>query len=141
MCFKGSHKNVNIVKLYNTTDYGPKTANRDIVCYKVLNNDCTSEVMRFKYRLNKVYKGPLIPIKTVGTEDTYFDKDKIIIKLLVGVLVHRGFHSYRTLSIAKSFKDYNNEMLVKCVIPKGSKYYESEEQYVSNSIRIIKKYK
>lgn len=96
----------------------PKIAQKDIVCYKVgcinyTNNTHTSVYMDFVYEINKLYK-----IKHWRTKDV---KE-----------IEIGFHSMAKKPLCR----YG---IVKCIIPKGSKYYRSKGLYVSNQIIVTEK--
>ena len=100
-----------------------QTAKKDIVCYKDSNEKrmktrFLSWWLQFKYILGKKYE------------------QKIEIKRLTELLFgFKGFHSYvNKYSCHKSLQ-------VRCVIPKGAKYYLSQDksERISNQI-IIKEY-
>ena len=119
-------------------------AKRDIICYKVLWNDYKSAFHFKLYKLNKLYK--------VRIEKPYFCNDTY--------LIDRGFHSYSSLKKAVrervytvNLADYSSGyskkfalkefVIVKCMIPKDSKYYynSKEKEYVSNQIVIKERIK
>lgn len=128
--------------LFPTTDK-PKVAENDIVCYKVVqvpsNGHKMHPLWHFHsriYELGKVYNEKRFDIKKS--------------KLLGLSAVTFGFHSY----IRESHARYNmlrlencttNKIIIlKCVIPKGSLYYEgssgettSIEEYCSNKIKPV----
>lgn len=97
-----------------------RIAKKDIVCYKKINLNfdgrnsiiISSYHKGFKYKLGKVYNASFT--KSKRTYDA-------------GIDIFRGFHSYRN-------KDMGN---VKCIIPKGSKYYINDSERVSDSIKIV----
>ncbi len=96
-----------------------KIASKDIVCYKKVD----LYIMQTKVKLISYHKGfeynlnTLYSINTFGKRKNRYDKN---------IEIHRGFHSYR--------KNVGN---VKCIVPKGSKYYMNTDEIVSNSIKII----
>lgn len=99
----------------------PLTAEKDITCYKVVNPANMDGVFRsmfqeFKYSLGVKYEEKDFP----GT---------------ASCTVHKGFHSYRTIAVAR-FHAAVSYVLIKCVIPKGSRYYESYsgDQYCSDTL-------
>lgn len=107
-----------------------KRATEDIVCYKTLyitenNNIFKSVVKGFIYRLEITYKKWLIYLRTRKSEynDDFWWKG------------NRGFHSFIE---EPSWKMKENEVMVKCIIPNGAKYYMNDNQYLSNRIKIIK---
>lgn len=100
-----------------------KTANRDIVCYKLLclqldtkgGVKLCSTVQGFKYSLNKLFTEKRF-ITSLRNEGYY------------------GFHSYNK---QPTVFYVGRRLLVKCVIPKGTKYYNGlEGQRMSESIII-----
>jgi hypothetical protein len=94
-----------------------KIANRDIVCYKCLWDNFRSPHQCKFYKLNKLYRSPI-------TIDTLWD-----------FTITRGLHSYSYKRFAIRQMGYNG-ILVKGIIPKGSKYYYNPDrhEYVSNQI-------
>lgn len=103
-----------------------KIANRDITCYKYLYNSFRSPYQGRLYKLNKLYKSSI----TVN------------IDLYMIPIITKGLHSYscKRFAIGHGY----GEILVKGIIPKGSKYYFNPDghEYVSNQIilkEIIKK--
>ena len=96
-----------------------KIANRDITCYKCLYNNFTSPYKGKLYKLNKLYKSSICITMTIC-------KTPIITK---------GLHSYSCKRFAiRQMNSYG--ILVKGIIPKGSKYYYNPDrhEYVSNQI-------
>ena len=115
----------------------PKIAEKDIICYK------------FYRRYNKIlispyqgFRAPEIGITAnanlgksyIPENDHYYDFKR----------VDEGFHSFKTLEEVKhKVNGYRNLDLVifKCIIPKGSSYYEGRfdryESYCSNSIKLV----
>lgn len=117
-----------------------RRAEKDIICYKTVRRryqsvDCDSFTSKYKdfiYSLGKTYTTSLfceIPPRwsldyTIG-------------------LINFGFHSFADLNTAA--KDRQScEVILKCVIPKDTLYYESYDgsYYCSKSIKIVawKKY-
>ena len=107
-----------------------QTAKEDIVVYKVAflkETGIESLFQRFHYKLGCVYKMPeLILLK----QDCY--------------RVEEGFHSYNTHRAARKVHlDYTifyskgaEGHILKCIIPKGSKYYKNAKEIVSDTIII-----
>lgn len=94
-----------------------KIANRDIVCYKCLWDNFRSPYRYKLYKLNKLYRS------------------HITIDTLCGSTITRGLHSYSYKRFAiRQMGSYG--ILVKGIIPKGSKYYYNSDrhEYVSNQI-------
>ena len=120
----------------------PKRAKTDIVCYKILNENMTAPYTKFQYDF-KEYKAN-------GLSNLLKDiKDSIIRKLRfkeppmyyfysVGLI-----HTYKCpplIALSKFYKDLNRKVF-KCIIPKGTYYYESyasfEDEYASRKLRIV----
>jgi len=96
-----------------------KIATKDIVCYKVVSKELTSSVYKYKY--------------TIGEENP-------MVTIVVGYskIVRKGYHSYSSLKEAKNNK-YSDFCILKCIIPKGTKYMRSMEykEYVSETIKAV----
>lgn len=90
----------------NTRKY---IAEKDIVCYKVVNikdTEITSYWFGFPYELNRKY--------TTQVLQPIFRKNDTI-------LIGEGFHSYRNLAIAKEESTLSlcdPHIIVKCIVPK-----------------------
>lgn len=95
-----------------TTQVTPSVACKDIICYKVVNPANMDGVFRSMFQ-----------------EFRYSLGVKYVEKKFTGIVrahnVREGFHSYRTISVAQNHRGYAPYVLIKCVIPKGSRYYES----------------
>ena len=117
----------------------PKIAGEDIICYKFYMK--AKDSLLSPYRLAKA---PDINTK-VNTELDENVKSDLSNQYIT---IEKGFHSFKSLApllnilFNKEVKDY---VIFKCIIPRGSKYYEGTFQgnrsYCSNSIlleRIIK---
>lgn len=127
-----------------TTQKEPKIADKDIICYKVLeicNPEWESEsgrkrkkpVLRsvyypdFKWNIDKLYRSRLV-IQPSHLTDNY--------------PVAKAFHSYETLESAKSYYQATFVqpcVIVRCIIPKGAKYCEGmhsdkQDGFASNKI-------
>ena len=120
----------------------PKKAKTDIVCYKILNKDMTAPYTGFQYDFREY--------KANGLFSLLIDiKDSIIRK------VHEGFpicywysvgliHTYKDIPLitqSRCFKNLNRRVF-KCIIPKGTYYYKSDDsfefEYASRRLKIIK---
>lgn len=100
-------------------------ADRDIACYKLvypenMDHKFRSQFQEFKYELGRTYQ-----------EDCFR-------RVNLTRHIYEGFHSYRTIREAVSHS-CPGMVLIKCVIPKGSLYYVSEnrDQYCSDTIRVV----
>lgn len=108
-----------------------KIAKKDIIVYKRIRHDFKPLVFssKRKYVLNKEYlardnKGkPLLRLKVIkGMRNNYIDE---------------GVHSYK--SEFRAFDSLSStEILIECIIPKKTRYYENEEECVSKKIIPIK---
>jgi len=120
-----------------------KIASRDITCYKKLTIEFYSltnkpiiiskeSLPTIKFRTPfrdapvSLYKSPLKTaiIKVVPSPFTLENR------------IENGLHSYSSIRKAMS-ATYKREVIVKCTIPKGSKYYYNPEnqEYVSNQLQ------
>lgn len=118
----------------------PKRAKTDIVCYKILNKDMTAPYTGFQYDFRKY--------KANGLFNLLIDiKDSIIIKLRYKESPMYYFYS---VGLIHTYKNYPliiwnshiknlNRRVFKCIIPKGTYYYESDDsiEYASRKLRII----
>ncbi len=106
-----------------------KIAKKDIVCWKPLiklspkaKNDYRSIYYRSLYKLKRIYA-----VKKFGID---------------GDCIDEGLHSYSNLYKAKDrlYIGVDKKTTVKCVIPKGTKYYYNRDykEYVSLAIKLIK---
>lgn len=122
--------------LYIEENQQPEIAIEDITCYKVI----LENFDRYCINTNKLY--------------TYYQKAKIIIggtyksKFTINSLgeIERGLHSFTTLEIAEKFISVRllicKSHIVKCIIPKGSKYYlgrfyVDNDSYASNRLKYV----
>jgi hypothetical protein len=131
-------KNEKVMCLY-TNQTKPLVAEKDITCYKVVYKHSEfstlhSEIRGFEYELGHTYR---IRTGRFGPSENG--------------RVHEGFHSFDTLKHALAYGG-KSLVLMKCVIPKGSLYFEGKsmlnmylnkeegrigKQYCSNQLRVI----
>lgn len=118
----------------------PKRAKTDIVCYKLLKEDMTAPYTGFQYDF-KEYKanGLLILLKDIKNfiiEKPRSVKGEPYYYYNIGLL-----HTYKkpALSFVINQCKYLKRRLFKCIIPKGTYYYESSDsdKYASRKLRII----
>lgn len=97
-----------------------KTAKTNIVCWK-------------RFDIGKGYCSPIQGFEYEGGIVYYEDQ----FNEHALYMVNTGLHSYSTEKEAKREK-YSDEKIVKCIIPKGSKYYYNsyKEEYVSDHLFI-----
>jgi len=120
-------------------DQEVQIADKDITCFKsVWANTYPfkyvySLYQNFEYHFNEIYRKADFPV-IKNEHNITNDKIKII---------YKGFHSHMKLNkTIKRQSSIYNTIIVKCVIPKGSKYFFNDQynEYVSGLI-IIKKWK
>ena len=106
----------------HTSQTKPFTAEKDITCFKVVNPANMDGMFRCEFRFFEYSLG----VKYIEKEFS---------ETVYSCTVHKGFHSYRTIAVAQ-FHASTPYVLIKCVIPKGSRYYESYsgDQYCSDTL-------
>lgn len=120
------------------SDAGKHTAETDIIVYKVVNkisdNKYESIFVKYVYEKDKVNNGS-ISIRTAMTEGQPNIRT-----------VEEGFHSYKCLEDAKldhqirKVCNFRNAVIIKCVIPKGSIFYNGFQKIgINGPVRIITK--
>lgn len=101
------------------------TAKKNIECYKAMNlideNYARSACKNFIYKLKKT--NPEIELKPG------YDRFGCLV-------ISKGYHSEKKLQDAQN--GWNNRPVYLCIIPKGSKYYVNDYEYVSSNIIIVK---
>ncbi len=104
-------------------------AEEDIACYKIVTMSLSGCYYTY-------YQG--IRINIGETYDSYLRKYKSDF----GSKVEEGLHSFKELKDARYFQSLRSwSFIIKCVIPKGSWYYEgffgAEKSYASNKLKYI----
>ena len=127
---------------------GPKYATQDIVCYKVLykglygktfNGIYYSPYKFFKYKLNERVSSDFdfasLPLIKMSPQKEY----KFLRILTYFRQVNKGLHSFKYLIDAHKLNNrFIGGTVMKCIIPKGSWYYEGiGDELVSDNIIII----
>jgi hypothetical protein len=108
---------------------GGKIAEKDITCYKVVNmNEDGLYIPVFYPNITYTPEALNPHVGIVPTPSIYFH----------ALNVERGYHSYTNIRWAEKFTT-TTEKIVKCTIPKGTKYYEGVdgngfESYASENI-------
>ena len=109
-----------------TTQKKPTIAEKDIICYKVINKDMSSLYHNdFKWTFGKMYYSWMEAVNDIK------DRNKEI---------HQAFHSYETLEdLKKAYFTVTSPCLtVRCTIPKGSTVYKGSHDdlkaYASNQL-------
>ena len=123
----------------------PKTADKDIICYKIFSiEDIKYKVKKFLgitfrkesikelYSLYKEYK--YIPYAANPKVTINYRKYNGIYSWWS---IDKGYHSYSTLDQAELKRIPKLELIVECVIPKGSIYYLNENNEIVSSDIII----
>lgn len=106
-----------------------KIADKDIVVYKIICSDGTplhNYKEGFKYNFLSRFFCKKVNIKVQKSH-----KENIIFE---------GYHSYRSLEYAKGIRVYST-IIRKFIIPKGTKYYCNNNEYVSERILMRNKIK
>ena len=108
MCFIVTNKRVKIAK-------------KNIVCYKVSTFRQQGKLSTF----TPCYQNCFTYIKNEPTT-------KVELMIKYGE-IHRGYHSYITLKACRDVS-YRKTRIGKFIIPKGTRYYENEDEYVSETL-------
>lgn len=118
----------------------PKRAKTDIICYKLLKEDMTAPYTGFQYDF-KEYKANglfslLIDIEDYIITKLHFKRFSMYYFYSVGLI-----HTYKKSALPFVINQckYLKRRLFKCIIPKGTYYYESDDsyEYASRKLRII----
>ena len=128
-------------------------ADKDIECYKNFRlEDITfkqKSIFKFKFDKKKIiqlislfkkykyipYKKQQIidlkPIKLYNSINDFENYKDMYYKINV------GYHSYSTIEKAKEYLFFGNEVVIKCIIPKGTKYYINNYNEIVSSTIIV----
>ena len=110
------------------TNNPEQIAKEDITCYKVVfleDSKLLSFYYGFEYILNNLYTTGILYIHDLIEEDY--------------ICIERAFHSYTSLNHAMKFwhmRAIYSIAVVKCIIPKGAKFYQDDECFASSQIII-----
>ena len=110
------------------TNNPEQTAKEDITCYKVVfleDNKLLSLYQCFEYILNNLYTTIISYTRDIVEEDC--------------ICIENAFHSYISLTSAANFLHVYaiyGAAIVKCIIPKGAKFYQDDEYFASSQIII-----
>ena len=104
----------------------PKIAKKDITAYKII----------YKSNRGFFYNLEINNKKEKWTQGYIYSESDPFDKSYNSKEIHgRCFHSIKIFSdIIYYMKYFNTMKIVKMIIPKGSKYYENDTQYVSDTI-------
>ena len=119
----------------------PKRAKTDIVCYKLLKEDMTAPYTGFQYDF-KEYKANGLFILLKDIKNFIIEKPSFINGVLYYYYDIGLLHTYKksALSFVINQCKYLKRRLFKCIIPKGTYYYESSDssKYASRKLRIVR---
>lgn len=119
-------------------------ADADICCYKVLFNNKKAVIFQTLFR----QKGFLTPYQNTKVVIGRAYKSEFTFSM-AGKGVEKALHSYGSIESAKvdvdffnGFSTYKGKMCIcRCIIPKGSRYYEGiydgKASYASNKIKYL----
>ena len=101
----------------------PQVAEKDIVCYKILDRRTSPHQYWFEYKKNEKTERIRLVVHQNNAVDTAW--------------INEGYHSYK--SFWQYIPKYDNFAQIprahfgiyKMVIPKGTTYYENDSEYVS----------
>jgi hypothetical protein len=96
------------------------TLEEDLIVYKLLAENFRSLYEDFPYELNKLYKTSFKRVEIRNGE------------------ISKGFHSYsdtKRIEEIEGSGDYNDGILVKCIIPKGTKIIKGRVSYDSEWVK------
>jgi hypothetical protein len=117
-------------------DSKPLIADKDITCYKTLrcykHTELRSSIQGFRYFIGKI--NPKVRLD-VSYASSVTASSNILIHQVKEI--NRGYHSYiRDHSMGPELLYFavGIELSFKCTIPKGTKYYMNDLQYVSETI-------
>lgn len=130
-------------------------ADKDIECYKNFRlKDIIFEqksIFNFKFSKKKIIqiislfkkykyipyeKQEIIDLKFKPIESFYDPYDFNDYKI-IGYKIDAGYHSYNTIEIAQENKLFRDEVVIKCIIPKGTEYYINNDNKIVSSTIIV----
>ena len=128
-------------------------ADKDIECYKNfrLNDIIFKQKSIFKFKFGKKKITQLISLFK-EYKYTPYKKQKIInLKpietsyfpygfedcRIIGYKINVGYHSYNTIERAKKSIFFGDEVVIKCIIPKGTEYYINNDNEIVSSTIIV----
>lgn len=128
-------------------------ADKDIECYKNfrLNDIIFKQKSIFKFKFGKK---KIIQLISLFKEYKYtpYKKQKIInlkpIEIsyfpygfedygIIGYKINEGYHSYDAIERAKRSIFFGDEVVIKCIIPKGAEYYINDNNEIVSSTIIV----
>lgn len=128
-------------------------ADKDIECYKNFRlKDIIFEqksIFNFKFGKKKIIqiislfkKYKYIPYKKQQIIDLKFKPIELFYYIygndkIIGYKIDAGYHSYNTIEIAQENKLFRDEVVIKCIIPKGTEYYINNDNKIVSSTIIV----
>ena len=128
-------------------------ADKDIECYKNFRlKDIIFEqksIFNFKFGKKKIIqiislfkKYKYIPYKKQQIIDLKFKPIELFYYIygndkIIGYKIDAGYHSYNTIEIAQENKLFRDEVVIKCIIPKGTEYYINNDNEIVSSTIIV----
>lgn len=127
----------------------PKVAKADIVCFKTMKRLRSNRVQSIYY--NDIFQNDwTVPVsykigetyRATNMEGIPIEKLEVKMQAITTYkYINAGFHSFKK-RINKLYKNGKTiKSNVKCIIPKGTQYYENDRDYVSTDIKFVKIYK
>lgn len=122
--------NKNFINREEATEYknSPKVANKNIVVYKILRKIHNRHTNRISYV--SPHRGePYVPGRNKKVKSFSFIIKNAFIsnKKPYVIMINRGLHAFTTIEEAKNNQVYEVDIIVKCVIPKGTPYFKDTE--------------
>lgn len=117
-------------------------ADKDIECYKVLKSNLQSMYYQFQYELNKKYSKKWDEgFIEYATNKNYLGGNMFHVTVDKNLCIH--FYGENILDrdkndIPTKVELSDSQILVKCVIPKGSRYYQGKYTEIGTETLIIK---
>lgn len=128
-------------------------ADKDIECYKNFRfEDITfkqKSIFNFKFGKNKIIqlislfkKYKYIPYKkqqiiNLKPIELFYYPDSFNNHGIIDYKIDIGYHSYDTIKIAQKNIFFDNEVIIKCIIPKGTEYYINNDNEIVSSTIIV----
>ena len=109
----------------------PKIATEDIKVFKVLNNDRRMNCIGSPFQYEQYSKGELKTSEKFTFSGTQFGDE-------CELGVEQGLHSYKKLNFAPRsvLLMLESYFIIQCTIPKGTPYFENEDEYVSLALQM-----
>ena len=128
-------------------------ADKNIECYKNFRlEDITfkqKSIFNFKFGKKKIIqlislfkKYKYIPYKKqqiidLKSKELFYYPDSFNNHGIIGYKIDAGYHSYDTIKIAQKNIFFGDEVVIKCIIPKGTEYYINNDNEIISSTIIV----